>query len=145
MGSRRLKQFCSVRIPLVALSLAALVTLVYAQVPLQVGYVVLTADTGNDIPVGTALFSSTNAQGILVWEAGVAAVEPISSGRIFVDQQGGGRTAVALSNSSATSLTVTLILRDAAGNELDRRDETFGAGQHQALFVDELFPESPET
>ena len=142
MGSRRLKQFCSVRIPLVALSLAALVTLVYAQVPLQVGYVVLTADTGNDIPVGTALFSSTNAQGILVWEAGVAAVEPISSGRIFVDQQGGGRTAVALSNSSATSLTVTLILRDAAGNELDRRDETFGAGQHQALFVDELFPES---
>ena len=45
---------------LLVLSLAVLVTLVFSQVPLQVGYVVTTADPGNDIPVGTALFSSTN-------------------------------------------------------------------------------------
>lgn len=66
----------------------------FSQAQLQVGYAVLTGDVGSNVPVGTVLFSSTNSQGVLVWEAGVAAVEPISSGRIFVDQQGDSRTAL---------------------------------------------------
>ena len=51
---------------------------------------------------------------------------------------------MALANPSATSVTVTLILRDAGGDEIARRDEIFEPGQHQALFVDQLFPESGE-
>ena len=123
-------------------SLTGLVIFVYSQTQLQVGYAVVTADSGRNVPVGTALFSSTNAQGVLVWEAGVAAVEPISSGRIFVDQQGGSRTAVAIVNPSQESVAVTLILRNVSGTEVDRKDEPFDPGQHRSLFVDELFPSS---
>lgn len=142
MGLRRLRQSRSLRTSLLALSLAGLVTLVYSQVPLQVGYAVISADPGNNIPVGTALFSSTDSQGVLVWEAGVAAVEPISSGRIFVEQQGNGKTALALVNPSAATITVTFILRDDSGREVAREDppREFGLGEHQALFVDQLFP-----
>ena len=106
---------------------------------LQVGYAVLTQTAIGRIPIGTALFSATNAQGILVWEAGLAAVDPLSSGRIFVDQQGGSLTALALVNPSPQSVIVTLILRDAAGNEVNRQDQAFTGGQHQALFVNQLF------
>ena len=123
-------------------SLTGLAVFVYSQVPLQVGYVILTADPGNNVPVGTALFSSSNSENVLVWEAGVAAVEPISSGRIFVDQQGGSLTALALVNPSPQTVTVTLILRDASGTEVDRKDEEFTPGQHRSLFVDQLFPSS---
>ncbi|MEE8349050.1 MAG: hypothetical protein V3R94_05750, partial [Acidobacteriota bacterium] len=132
----------SLRPPILALALACLVSLVYSQIPLQVGYAVISADPGRDLPVGTALFSSSDAQGVLVWEAGVAAVKPISSGRIFVEQQGNGKTALALVNPSATPLSVTLVLRNESGNEVARTDppREFGPGEHQALFVDQLFP-----
>ncbi|MDA2935191.1 IPT/TIG domain-containing protein, partial [Acidobacteria bacterium AH-259-D05] len=119
--------------------LTALTLLVYSQT-VEEGYAILTADTGSALPQGTALFSSTNADGVLVWEAGVAAVEPLSSGRLFVDQQGGTlRTALALVNPSLQSVTVTLILRDASGNEVERQDQVFAPGQHDALYVDQLF------
>ena len=81
-----MKQSPLAKLALLIVCLAGLVLFVYSQVGLQVGYAILTADQGSALPVGTALFSSTNAQGVLLWEAGVAAVEPISSGRIFVDQ-----------------------------------------------------------
>ena len=123
-------------------SLTCLVIFVFSQTQLQVGYAVLTADEGSNVPAGTALFSSTNSEGVLMWEAGVAAVEPISSGRIFVDQQDGSRTALALVNPSQGTITVTLILRDAFGTEVDRKDEEFLAGEHRSLFVDQLFPSS---
>ena len=89
--------------------------------------------------MGTALFSSTTSQGVLVWEAGVAAVEPLSAGRIFVDQRDDGRTALALASPSQEGVIVTLILRDASGAEVDRRNEPLAPHQHQSLFVDELF------
>jgi hypothetical protein len=38
----------------------------YSQSQIQVGYTLLTADPGNSVPVGSALFSFTNPQGILV-------------------------------------------------------------------------------
>ncbi|MEE8348563.1 MAG: hypothetical protein V3R94_03265, partial [Acidobacteriota bacterium] len=116
-----------------------LVIFVFAQAPLQVGYAILTADPGSNVPVGAALFSSTNTEGVLVWEAGVAAVEPISTGRIFVDQQGGSLTALALVNPSAQTVIVTLILRDTAGVEVDRQDLSLEGGHHEAVFVNQIF------
>jgi hypothetical protein len=50
--------------------------------------------------------------------------------------------ALALVNPSSETITVTLILRDASGTEVDRKDEEFTAGQHRSLFVDQLFPSS---
>ncbi|MGI8785708.1 MAG: IPT/TIG domain-containing protein [Acidobacteriota bacterium] len=87
------------------------------------------------------MFSLTDASGVLVWEAGVAAVEPIRAGRVFVDQQSGQRrTAVALVNPSTQPVTATLILRDATGLEVQRKsNEIFGAREHRARFVSELF------
>ena len=115
--------------------------LVYSQTQLQVGYAILTSDQGSGLPVSTALFSSTRAGGVLLWEVGVGAVEPMCSGRIFVDQLETTRTAVALVNPSSQSVTVSLILRDPGGIEVDQITQVFSPGQHQALFLDELFSE----
>ena len=106
------------RLLFVAIFVLSMVLIVHSQTPLQVGYAVITAAEGSSLPVTSALFSSTNAEGILIWEAGVAAVEPIPSGRIFVDQQESTRTAIALVNPSAKSGSVTLTLRDNTGNEI---------------------------
>ncbi len=110
---------------------------VYSQNQLQAGYAVVTPG-GGAAPVATALFSFTDPSGTLLWEAGVGAVEPIRSGRIFVERTPTTRTALALANPSTSNATVTLILRDAAGLELGRTIESFGAGQHRARFLEEL-------
>jgi hypothetical protein len=128
---------------LVALAVGILVFVysVHSQDPLQVGFGVLSVDGGDEIAVGTALFGLTNTEGVLIWEAGVAAVEPLSQGRIFVDQGQDTKTAVALANPSNDPVTVTLTLRDSDGVEVDNTTQNFEPRQHQALFVEELFPE----
>ena len=42
----------------------------YAQDTLQVGYSVVRLESGTGIPAGTAVFSFTNGDGVLVTEAG---------------------------------------------------------------------------
>src|SRR6266516_4872004 len=91
----------------------------WPQAPLQVVYIILTADSGSTAPVAAALFSFSNPNGILVSQAGVAATEPITAGRIFVDEAD-TQTGLALVNPSAMVASVTLILRDASGNEITR-------------------------
>src|SRR5689334_7749163 len=74
---------------LVVLSLiAGVAAWLSGQAQTQVGYTVLVSDAGSSSPVGSALFSYTNSAGVLVSEAGVGAVQPVSSGRIFVDEVG---------------------------------------------------------
>ena len=112
---------------------------VHSQSELQVGYATINADETSSLPVATALFSFRNAQGILVAEVGVEAVEPIRRGRIFVDQDG-TRTGLALANSGDQSVTAALILRNAAGLEIDQSQLILEPREHIAVFVDELFP-----
>src|SRR5207249_11421744 len=88
----------------------------WPQAQLQVGYAILTADSGSTAPVAAALFTFSNPNGILVSQAGVAATEPIPAGRIFVDEAD-TQTGVALVNPSTMVASVTLILRDTSGNE----------------------------
>jgi hypothetical protein len=114
----------------------------YSQSQIQVGYTLLTADPGTSVPVGSALFSFTNPQGILVSQAGVAAAEPILSGRIFVDETG-TQTGIALVNPSQQEAFVTLILRDASGVEVNRITRTLSAGRHLATFVFQIFKNLP--
>ena len=130
------------RFALLALFAVALFCFVYSQTSLQVGYAVITADSGSGTPVGTALFTFTNAAGVMIWQAGVGAAEPIRSGRIFVDQQG-RRTAVAIVNPSDQRASLILVLRDASGKEVDRKNQALAPRQHLALFVDEIFPNLP--
>ena len=128
----------------IILALAAALSLsISAQDQLQVGYTVFTSSDDTQIPVGTALFSFRNSEGVLVSQAGVGATEPILRGRIFVDEAGTA-TGIAFVNPSLLPASVTLILRDATGTEVDRKTETIGAGRHLATFVFQLFGNLPE-
>ena len=128
-------------IVIVVVALIALVW-VYPQVEVLSGYTVVTSDTDTQIPVGTALFTFRNSEGVLVSQAGVGASKPILRGRIFVDQDGPS-TAIALANPSNQLATVTLILRNAAGDEVARTEITIGAGEHVAEFVSQRFSNLP--
>src|SRR5436309_15389233 len=67
----------------------------WPQAQIQVGYTILTSDSGSTAPVAAALFTFSNSGGVPVSQAGVAATEPIPAGRIFVDQEG-AETGIAL-------------------------------------------------
>jgi sugar lactone lactonase YvrE len=112
---------------------------VLSQSQLQVGFAVIAADPGASLPVGTALFSYSNSSGVLVSQAGVGAVEPANAGRIFVDETG-TQTGIALANPSAQEATVSLVLRDATGREVERKDQPLAAREHMARYVSQLFP-----
>lgn len=122
--------FCSVII--------GIALFVFPQSQTQVGYTLLTADSGSKIPVAAALFSYTNASGTLVSQAGVGAVNPIASGRIFVDQNE-AETGFAFVNPSQQSAAISLVLRDALGSEVSRQQLTLDPGRHTARFVSEFF------
>src|SRR2546425_9715409 len=77
-----------------------------------VGYTELKLGGNNVAPAGSAIFSYRNAEGVLVWEAAVAAVRPIKRGRIFVD--GGARTGLAIVNPQPAASIVNLSLRDSS-------------------------------
>src|SRR5262245_20024532 len=119
----------------VSRALRSLVILVFLtvvgspQAQLQVGYALVAADGSSAVPVGTALFSYTNFDGVLVSQAGVGASEPISSGRIFVDEAG-TQTGIALVNPGAQAASVSLVLRDASGRETERSTLTLRPGEH---------------
>ena len=109
---------------------------VHSQSPLQVGYGIISSDDAA-LPVATALFAFRNEEGVLVTEAGVAAVQPIRRGRIFVDGQ--IPTGLALANPSGNDLGASLTLRDGAGNVVDEAQLQLLAGQHTARFASDLF------
>ena len=123
---------------LALVGLLAIVLTVHTQVPLQLGYAVIFSDAATS-PLAFALFSASDSQGVLLWEAAVGAVEPIQRGRIFVDQGEATRTAVAIVNPSDHTLSVSFALRDSLGVEIDSDMREFLPGEHQALFIDELF------
>ena len=110
----------------------------YAQGTTQVGYTVVTRTSGTEMPVGTAVFSYRNGNGVLVTEAGVGAAELVSRGRVFADEVG-TRTGLALVNTGTASVPVTLTLRDGAGSQVGQKILMLNPGQHSASFVDELF------
>src|SRR5262245_9998653 len=93
---------------------------------LEVGYAPLTADAGRALAVGPALVSYTNSSGVLISQAGVGAAQPAAAGRIFVDEAG-TRTGIALVNPSTRDASITLILRDSSGKEVERASRTLGA------------------
>ncbi|UCF35553.1 MAG: hypothetical protein JSU96_12000 [Acidobacteriota bacterium] len=113
---------------------------VLAESDLLTGYATLDVASGSSAPHSTALFQFRNSSQVLVWEAAVSAASPTDSGWILVDDQGGGRTGLALVNVSAQAQSVVLTLRDQQGTTLADRTVGLAAGQHLALFVAELFP-----
>src|SRR2546425_6309772 len=121
--------------------------LLYSQSSTQVGYLILDADSSTRLPVGTALFSYTNTDGVLVSEAGVGSAEPMRTGRIFVEEVATPttrtQTTVALVNTSDQAASVGLVLRDASGNEINCQSQALSARQHLSKFVRDLCPNLP--
>lgn len=116
--------------------------LVQGQGQLEVGYAKWVPVEGLPAPAGTALFSFSDAQGTLLWQAGVAAERPLTSGLIFVDQAG-RRTALAVVNTGADADRLVLTLRFADGTSLPVLQRDFAPGQQVALFIDELYEALP--
>src|SRR5687768_6867366 len=124
---------------LVSILTIACILSVYAQSSLRVGYTILTADDGSTLPIASALFTYANSSGVLVSQAGIAAAEPISAGRVFVEDG----TAIALVNPSTRAAFITFSLRDAVGNEIFRTNQSLAAGNHLARFVSQMFSPLP--
>jgi len=117
---------------------------IFPQSQTQVGYTLLSADSGTTVPVGTALFTYANAQGTIISQAGVAAAEPVLSGRLFVDESG-PQTGIAIVNPSQQDASVTFVLRDNKGQEVGRRTQPLKAGYHLPTFVYQLFSNLPDS
>jgi len=130
------------RICRVAALVLGLAYVAHAQTSIQVGYATLTADSGNRVPVASALFAYRNSADVLISEAAVGGTEPIRSGRIFVDEAG-TQTGIALANPSSESATITLILRSDAGVETARQPLTLLAGEHRSRYVSQLIANPP--
>ena len=109
----------------------------------EVGFVISTPADGSAMAAGSALFAYRNADGVLVSEAGVGAAQPVTAGRIFVDQDG-TLTAVAFANPGSEAATATLELRDADGVQIDALPLPIAARGQTARFVSELFPGVPD-
>ncbi len=131
--------------PLFIIAFLGSILSVFPQTQLQVGYAVLSTGASLNRPAGMALFTYSNAAGVILWQAGVGAVEPIRSGRIFVDRTGETRTALALANPSDQPVGVKLVLRDSLGREVGSTTQTLKPYEHVPRFVEELISGIPET
>jgi sugar lactone lactonase YvrE len=132
-------------LPAFLLFLASSSFFVFPQSQLQVGYAHLSVASGTNRPSGTALFTYSSSDGTILWQAGVGAVEPIRSGRIFVDRTSGTRTAIALANPSNQPVAVKLVLRDAKGSVVGSDTPTLKAYEHVPRFVEELIAGIPQS
>jgi sugar lactone lactonase YvrE len=122
--------------------LVVIASFLFPQSQTQVGYTLLAADPGSSIPIGTALFTFTDSEGILVSQAGVAAAEPILSGCVFVDESG-PQTGIALVNPSSQDASVTFVVRDSTGKQVAGSKQTLGAGKHFAKFLFQFIDDLP--
>ena len=116
--------------------------------PIQVGYAQVIAAEGVG---GTAVFSRADAAtGTLLYEAGVAASEPLTDFSLFVDTMGDRDTGLALafpdvvrgdSAAQTGDTQVTLRLYDKSFNLIATAALQLAPGEHRARFIAELFEE----
>ncbi len=109
----------------------------YSQSQTPSGYIVFSTDGVTPIPVVAALFSFTNDAGVLSSQMGVGAVEPTTSGCLFIDRNG-TETWITLVNPSLSAASVTLTLRDPSGNQVGQSSVTLEAGRQLAGFIQDI-------
>ena len=121
-------------------------------VPALSAFSLRSAESGSPLKVGSALVSSEHpAAGTILFSsgiagfrgtAGVSAIAPVTRFLVPVqrdpfDQKNSG---IALANATETTITVTLVLRNEGGAELDRRTLTLGPRAQIAQFLEQIFP-----
>jgi len=80
-----------------------------------VGFGRIQASNGTSTPSGLAIFGFRQ-NGVLVTEATVPAIKPISSGRIYAESSGLVRTGIAIANPNFTPATVSFYITGSIGN-----------------------------
>ena len=105
----------------------------------NVGYAVVTSESGTRLPAGSAIFQLRDAEG-LVTEAGVGATPTGSASRIYVDYAA-TQTGFAIANPGDLTAAITLTLMDRWGGVRRILQQSLPARGHTARFVHELFPE----
>jgi len=102
------------------------------QRPLQVGYARV-----EGAAAGIALFGFRR-NNVLVSEAGVPAVRPIASGRIYAETAGTVRTGLAIANPNTQDAVVSYYFTDAQGQNFGSGSTTIRANRQIAAFLDEV-------
>ena len=109
---------------------------------LQVGYA--RVETGSSVR-GTAVFTRTDASGIVLCEAGVPAVSPSGQFTVYLDSLQNKDTGLAFVNSSSQS-PAHVRLRMYDGQFQQKGETTFDlpSGSHRANFIWEFFQGNPQ-
>lgn len=106
----------------------------------NVGSIQVIADSGYNTPVGAGIFSSVQ-NGILVTESAISSAEPTTHARIFIDKTKRHSVGLALANSNASAVTVTLQAFQSDGTTpVGSTTLSLPANGHQAKFDSELIP-----
>jgi hypothetical protein len=85
---------------------------------ITVGSARVTANPGQLLPSGVAIFSQVNNAGVTITEAGVPAVTPFQAQRLYVEASNNAsqiQSGIALANDTASAVTASLELFDLSG------------------------------
>jgi len=91
----------------------------------------------------SAIFTIYDANGDFLTESGVGSSQPLVNFAIPVEATGNSNTGLALFGSSSSTATMTLILRNASGQEAGKTSKSLDSNAHLAVFVagpGQLFP-----
>jgi hypothetical protein len=113
------------------------VTTVGGSSSVVVGYGRIQPGGGTTLPAGVAIFGYRSG-GVLVTEAGVPAMQPVLSGRIYAEMNGPINTGVAFANPNPNPVTVSFYFTNANGNNTAANNFTIGAGAQIARFLNEF-------
>ena len=100
------------------------------------GYGRIAPTGGSATPAGVAIFGFRQ-DGVLVSEAGVPALLPVSTGRIYVEIDGTVNTGVAMANGSDQAVNVRFFFTDGTGQDSPDTTITIPANEQLAQFVTE--------
>jgi chitodextrinase len=104
--------------------------------PLATGYARVEQEGSSSTLSGLAIFGLRPA-GILVSEASVPALPPMTSGRIYVEVMGAVNTGVAFANPNSTPVEISFYFTDAERGDFGHASFTLGSSSQKAAFMNE--------
>jgi hypothetical protein len=109
----------------------------------NVGSIQVIPDNGHNTPVGGGVFSFVQ-NGTLITETGIPSAMPTTHARIFIDKTNGHSVGLALANSNASAVTVTLQAFQSDGTTpAGSTTLILSANGHEAKFDSELIQSLP--
>jgi len=103
---------------------------------LSAGYARVQLDTGGTPLSGLAIFGF-RSNGVLLTEAGVPAMAPVTAGRVYVEVNGAVNTGIAFANPNNQDAVISFYFTDAAGVDFGQGSFTLTANGHTAAFMNQ--------